>query len=218
MYYYSCVNGYFKGNNMKTAVLVQRGLLGGNVSQNSKTEMFSATDLVRIGNKWRMANEFPKFDMSAWFQNKATKDFIDELEIKYGKGSIKKSGRGRGNHTWVHPLLFIDMALAINPRLKVEVYEWLFDQLIKYRNDSGDSYKKMCGSLFTRSRNKSEFYNYVQDVAKKIKLACHVTDWNNATEDQLKLRDKLHNDIALLADVLNSNDEAVRIAIVKAVK
>jgi len=203
---------------MKTTVLVKRALLGGEVAQNNQTEMFSATDLVRIGNKWRISNEMQPFDMTAWFANKSTKEFVVELEGRFGKGEVKKSGRGRGKHTWVHPLLFIDMALAINPKLKVEVYEWMFDQLIKYRNDSGDSYKKMCGALFARSRSKTAFYQYAQDVARKIKLACGVTDWNQATEEQLRLRDKLHNDIALLADVLNNNDEAVRLAIIKAVK
>jgi len=200
---------------MKSTVLVQRQLLGGHVSQNNQTEMLSATDLVKIGNRWRVANNMQPFDMSQWLQNKATKEFIKELELKYGVGNIKKAARGRGKHTWVHPLLFIDMALAINPRLKVEVYEWLFDQLIKYRNESGDSYKKMCGALFARARNHVHFYKYVQDVAKKIKLACNVSDWNTASESALKTRDKLHNDIALLADVLNSNDQAVRIAIKK---
>ncbi len=42
-----------------------------------------------------------------------------------------------------------------------------------------------------------------------------VDDWNEATESQLDMRKKLHNDIALLADVLNNNDQAVRLAIVK---
>lgn len=202
---------------MKSTVLVQRSLLGGSVSQNNQTEMLSATDLVKIGNKWRMVNELQPFDMSAWFQNKSTKEFMSELESRFGKGNVKKAGRGRGKHTWVHPLLFIDMALAINPRLKLEVYEWMFDQLIKYRNESGDSYKKMCGALYGRTKNHVSFYKYVQDVAGKIKLACNVKDWNAATEDQLKKRDKLHNDIALLADVLNNNDQAVRIAIKKEV-
>lgn len=200
---------------MKTAVLMKRELLGGQVSQNSKTGMFSATDLVKIGNKWRIANELEAFTMKSWLQNKSTKEFISELESRYG--DVKKSARGKGTHTWMHPLLFIDMALAISPKLKVETYEWMFDQLIKCRNDSGDSYKPMCGALYAHARNKTHFHQFVQDVARKIKQACHVTDWNEANEKQLKLRDKLHNDIALLSDVMNNNEEAVRIAITKAV-
>ena len=200
---------------MKTAVIMKRNLLGGEISQHSKSEMFSATDLVKIGNKWRIANDLDPFTMKSWLQNKSTKEFIVELEGKYGK--VKMASRGKGGHTWMHPLLFIDMALAISPKIKLEAYEWLFDNLIRFRNESGDSYRAMCGVLFARARNKAHFYQYVQEVARKVKLTCNVTDWNQASEDQLKLRDKLHNNIALLADVLNNNDEAVRIAIVKAV-
>jgi hypothetical protein len=201
---------------MKTAVIMKRKLLGGEVSQHSVSEMFSATDLVKIGNKWRIANDLEPFSMKSWLGNKGTKEFMVELENKYGK--IKMASRGKGGHTWMHPLLFIDMALAISPKIKLETYEWLFDQLIKYRNDSGDSYKPMCGSLYAHAKNKTYFHQYVQAVARTIKRACHVVDWNEASQEQLKLRDKLHNDIGLLADVLNNNDEAVRIAILKAVK
>lgn len=200
---------------MKTAVVMKREIFGAQVSQNSKTEMFSATDLTKIGNKWRLANDLPIFTMKSWLNNKSTKEFISELEDKYGKGNVKKSARGKGSHTWFHPLLFIDMALAISPKLKIETYEWLFDNLIKYRNEGGDSYKAMCGVLYVRTTRKTNFPQYISDVANKIKLACHVTSWDEATESQLTTRKKLHNDIALLADVLNNNDEAVRIAITK---
>lgn len=54
-------------------------------------------------------------------------------------------------------LLFLDLALAINPKLKVEVYEWLFDKLLEYRNDSGDSFKEMTGALYNNCSNKSQF-------------------------------------------------------------
>jgi hypothetical protein len=200
---------------MKTEVIMKRRLFGNEISQKSQSEMFSATDLVKAGNMWRIANGLSPFDSKAWFKNKSTTEFVSELEIKYGK--VKVSGRGKGSHTWVHPLLFIDMALAINPKLKVEVYEWLFDNLIKFRNESGDSYKKMCGNLYANQGDKRNFPAFVSDVANKVKLACRVNDWNKATEDQLNKRDKIHNNIALLSDVLRNNDQAVRIGILKAI-
>ena len=200
---------------MKTAVLMKRELFGSEIAQNSKTEMFSATDLTRVGNKWRIANDLPIFTMKSWLANKGTKEFIEELTERYGKGNVKKSARGKGCHTWFHPLLFIDMALAINPKLKIEVYQWLFDNLIKHRNESGTAYTKMAGTLYKRTSKKTAFPAYIQSVAEKIKLACHVTDWNGASEEQLKQRGKLQENIALLAEVLNNNDEAVRIAILK---
>jgi hypothetical protein len=196
---------------MKTQVIMKRELFGVEISQKSKTEFFSATDLVRAGNQWRASNGMELFKMSEWLRRKSTKEFISELEDKYGK--VKISGRGRGNHTWVHPLLFIDMALAISPKLKIEVYEWLFDHLIKYRNDSGDSYKEMCGYLFVHHPNKQTFASYIAKIAIDIQKKLGVSNWQIATEKQLEQRDRIHRDIAILADVLNKNDEAVRIAL-----
>lgn len=196
---------------MKTQVIMKRELFGMEISQKSKTEFFSATDLVKAGNKWRALNGMDLFNMSEWLRLKSTKEFINELECKYKK--VKISGRGRGKHTWVHPLLFIDMALAISPKLKIEVYEWLFDHLIKYRNDSGDSYKEMCGYLFVHHTNKQTFPAYIAKVATDIQNKIGVSDWQLATEKQLEQRNKIHRDIAILADVLNKNDEAVRIAL-----
>ena len=148
---------------MKTQVVMKRELFGCEISQQSKTERFSATELAKAGNKWRRANGMSDFNLSQYLKSKSFIEFHDELEKKYG--NVLSKSRGAGSNTWVHPLLFIDIALAINPKLKVEVYEWLFDNLIKFRNDSGDSYKEMSAALYIRYSNKRDFPNYIQKVA-----------------------------------------------------
>lgn len=198
---------------MQTEVIMKRELFGREISQQSKTEFFSGTDLVVAGNMWRVANGLNPFNMQEWLRRKATIEFMAELKEKYG--SVKKTTRGRNAHTWVHPLLFIDMALSISPKLKIEVYEWLFDNLIKFRNNSGDSYKKMCGALWIRATNKRNFPDDIKRVAKLIQIECGVIDWQEATEKQLDKRNRMHENIALLADVLNNNKEAVRLGIQK---
>lgn len=195
---------------MKTEVIMQRDLFGMPISQESKTEFFSATDLVKAGNRWRMINGLTPFNEKAWMQNKGTQEFIEELESKFGK--VKISARGRGQHTWIHPLLFIDMALAISPKLKIETYSWMFDHLIKNRNESGDSYNLLCGALYKNHDNKSTFHKYISGVAKNIQTACQTKDWNTANEKQLKARDQIHREAALLCEVLQDNDVAMRIA------
>ena len=199
---------------MKTEVIMKRQLFGEDISQKSKSEMFSATDLVKAGNKWRVANGLPFFNMNQWFAQNGTKQFVKELERRFG--TIKIPSRGRNHHTWVHPMLFIDMALAISPSLKIEVYQWLYDHLIRYRNDSGDSYNLMCGALYRRTGNKTKFPEQIKKLAKLIQLECGVQkDWQNATEEQLDYRDKIQRNIALLAEVLDDPKEAVRIGIKK---
>lgn len=200
---------------MKTEVIMIRELFGMPISQKSQSEFFSATDLVKAGNLMRLQNGCDIFNINEYFRSKNTLTFIDALTKKYGE--IKIIRKGRNAHTWVHPILFIDIALAISPELKIEVYEWLFDNLIKYRNESGDSFKKMAGALFNNTFTKSTFNQEIIAVADQIKLTCKVEDWQTATEQQLELRDKIQENIALLSDVLKNNRDAVRIALVKTI-
>ncbi len=203
---------------MKTEVVMKRPLFNYEISQKSKSEFLSATDLVRAGNQWRRENKMNDFNLSLWFNQKSVKEFKIALEEKYGNVVLK--GRGRNSHTWVHPFLFIDIALAISPKLKIETYEWLYDHLLKYRNNSGDSFKKMSGALYNKFGNKSEFTKFIKNVSCDIKKACNIEEWNDwqkCNEDILRLRDKIHDNIALLSDILPI-DQAVRIGIITAKK
>lgn len=199
---------------METEVIMKRELFGSEISQKSKSEFFSATDLVKAGNKWRIMNGLEMFRLNSWLDTKSTREFISELERHYGV--VKINSKGKNHHTWVHPFLFIDMALAISPTLKIQVYSWLMDALLKYRNDSGDSYKMMAGSIFVAITNKSHFIEKVKQIAHKIRVECGVEDWQRATEEQLKLRDRIHENVSLLTDVLRDIDRAVDIGITKA--
>ena len=140
---------------MKTEVIMTRELFNMPVKQKSQSGFFSATDLVKAGNKWRILNGIEAFNINEYFRLKGTIEFMVELEAKYGE--VKIARKGRSPDTWVHPILFIDIALSISPTLKIEVYEWLFDNLIKYRNDSGGGYKKMSGYLFAHTKNRANF-------------------------------------------------------------
>ena len=196
---------------MKTEVEMKRILFGIEISQKSKSEFFSATDLVKAGNKWRKHYELTSFNMSLYLSKRSTKEFIKELENEFGIVLVR--GKGRNAQTWIHPLLFIDMALDIHPKLKIRVYKWLQDHLLKYRNISGDSYKEMCGALYTRCSNTREFPKIIMEIADKIQRACKVDDWQRATEEQLDKRNHIHRSIKTLCKVLQNIDQIVDLAI-----
>lgn len=202
---------------MKTnQVLTSRQLLGGIVEQRTKDSFFNLTDIIKIGNSWRRKNDLPDFNFSAYLKSKQTIEFIKVLESKYG-APIQKSTK-KNEKTWGHPLLFIDLALAISPTLKVEVYEWIMDLLVKYRCSSGDSYKRMCGALFEYTTDKINFHKKVKDLALIIKRECGLDsadEWNNASETQLKKRDKIQDNIAGLCGVLKNPNEAIRLGILQ---
>lgn len=199
---------------METKVIMKRELFGEEISQNNLNSFFSATDLVRAGNKWRVSNGLPIFNLTTFLQTKEVKEFMNFLSQEYGE--IKINSRGKYGTTWVHPFLFIEIALAISPKLKVEVYSWLYDSLIKYRNNSGDSYKKMCGALYITQTNKRTFADDIRQLANRIKVECGVSDWEHATEQQLALRDKIHDNISLLSDIIKDRETLYNVAIKKA--
>lgn len=201
---------------METEVLVQRPFMNGVVRQSSKTGFFSATDIVELGNDYRRENSLPYFNLSNYFALPSTQEFVAELEKQYGVCKIARRGKYNGG-TWVHPFLLLDIALTINPKFKVTVYSWLVDELLKYRNDSGDSYKRMCGALWEVCSDKTTFKSSVTEMAKRIQIECNVEDWNTATEGQLKLREKLQEYVALFADIARkSQQELFELAKVKA--
>ncbi len=199
---------------MKTTVLMERELFGMPIRQNNQNEFLCANDLVAAGNKFRALNEMSLFNFRTWMDSHHNKDFIEEMKLQYGE--VLQTSRGKKGATWVHPFIFIDLALAIDPKLKIEVYSWMFDQLIKSRNDSGDSYKKMCGSLYENCTNKSTFHKGVTNTALLIQNACKVKNWQTSSEQQLKLRDKIHDNISLLCNVLRDNNQAIRAGISQA--
>jgi len=200
---------------METSVLMERKLFNGLVKQDSKTGFVCLNDIEYVGNQQRFANKKPFFSMHSWINSQPTKEFISEVEKQFG--TCIKTKKGKNGSTWANIYIALDMALAIEPQFKVEVYKWIFDELIEYRNNSGDSYKKMCGSLYENCNNKSNFHRSISKTAHLIQNACNVNDWQKATSDQLKLRDKIHDNISLLCDVLRDNNQAIRIGIMKAI-
>ena len=199
---------------MVTEVIMKRELFGHQISQKSKSEFFSATDLQKAGNEWRKLHGLSEFNLSQFLKAKSTIEFINELEAKFNT-KVVISGRGRNANTWVHPLLFIDIALSISPKLKIEVYDWLYDTLIKNRNNSGDSYKEMSSALWQRHTNHREFHAFITKVADYIRNKVGVKDWNEATQEQLELRDKIHVAIKLYCNVLTDPSKAVLMGVVE---
>lgn len=58
-----------------------------------------------------------------------------------------RASRGDNAGTWMHPVLFIDFAMWINPSFKYDVIKFVYDDMIRYRNLAGDSYKELASAI-----------------------------------------------------------------------
>ena len=43
----------------------------------------------------------------------------------------------------MHPVLFVKFAMWLNQRFEVQVIKFVYDEMIKYRNEAGDAYNKL---------------------------------------------------------------------------
>lgn len=188
---------------MKTEVIMVRFIEDREVRQKSKSELFSANDLLRIINRKRVEDELPTVSFHQYMQIHSTKEFINELSIQQNKTVDELIYANKKNGTWVHPYIFLDIALWAYPKLKVKVYEWIHDSLLQYRNKSGDSFKEMNIALDAAFNIGGRYWIYAQ-VANKIADYCKVgfedDRWNTATQEQLQLRDAIQNAVITVCE------------------
>ena len=132
---------------MKTNQVIQRHMDSFVVQQRTSDGMFNATGLLT---QWNQQTGSQK-QMVHYFDNKNTEAFVEAImkeENFKQRNSVYLKSRGKYNGgTWMHPLMFVDFAMWLNPTFKVKVLKFVYDQMIKYRNDAGDAYKELSAAI-----------------------------------------------------------------------
>lgn len=164
------------------------------VTQRTKDGFFNATDLLK---QWNNAGFGNQKEMKHYFENKSTGEFVNALiseENLHGKNSAyvkSKASRGENAGTWMHPLMFIDFAMWINPTFKVKVLKFVYDEMIKFRNLAGDAYPSMCRAV--RSiMPEPIFREKVKDLARSLNIIVygrHESEMRNKVGDESKIRE-----------------------------
>lgn len=184
------------------------------IRQRTKDEFFATEDITLLCDRWCYENKKPRFDINQYFRLDSTKNFIEALKKKKKCEVVYKGTRK--NTGWIHPHIFLDLLLWINPEFKVTIYDWLFDYLIESRVKSGDSYRIMCGVLYEFCSNKKRFKADITDLCKILKkmiLCDENAEWNKASKEQLKARDDVQMMIADLTATLRDAKQGVKLGI-----
>ena len=131
---------------MKTNQEMIRKMGNFNVIQRSKDGMFNATDLLKQWNNQSCSER----KMDNFFASHKTNEFINTI-IEREKLNTPKmvylKTRGKKGGTWMHPMLFIDFAMWINPEFKYDVIKFVHDEMIRYRNEAGDAYRELSSAV-----------------------------------------------------------------------
>lgn len=164
---------------MKTNQILTRQMGDFDVLQRTSDGFFNATTLLRQWND----NEGMKKSLDHYFENKSSNEFIDtiiEKEKLNTRKSVYLKTRGRNGGTWMHPILFIDFAMWINPAFRYDVLKFVYDQLVKYRNEAGNAYKEMAVQVASISK-KNEAAKNISKVATALNHIVY-----NAHEKQIR--------------------------------
>lgn len=178
---------------MKTNQILTRKMGDFKVNQRTSDGMFNATELLK---QWNESSGMKK-EMRDFFENKATEEFIEALIVEenlhMGNSPYVKSKASRGVNagTWMHPILFIDFAMWLNPKFKVKVLKFVYDELIKYRHDAGDNYLLLSKSI-SKIVNSAFLPVAIQNIAKAINHIVfnkHVAGIRNTEASEQALRE-----------------------------
>lgn len=199
---------------MNTNQIMIRPLDNFRVEQRTKDGYFNLTDLL---NSWNKANSSKK-ELKDYLGNKATQEFIKALseeENLNGEKSPYLASRGKNGGTWGHPLLFIDFAMWLSPTFKVKVLKFVSDQMLSYRNESGEAYKKLASAVKTIVKPR-EMQKTMQTIAKGLNWIIvgkheHMIRNEYGTEEKQREYFELEKQVAMLIEdgFLKSGDAVV---------
>lgn len=199
---------------MKTNQIMKRPLANFTVEQRTKDGMFNATSLLK---QWNEANGQQK-QIVHYTENQTTKEFIkalvDEENLKE-RNSVLLQSRGKNGGTYMHPLLFIDFAMWLNPTFKVKVLKFVSDKMLTYRNEAGEAYKALASAV-SKVVPKNEIRKYMETIAKGINFIIvgkhdHLVRNEYGTEEKQKEYFELEKQVAMLINdgFLKTGDDAV---------
>jgi len=199
---------------MKTAVIMQRQFNGMTIRQNSKSGFLNVNDLLAC---YLTENPSSNKQVEHYLKLKQTKEFaeaIREAELESILQNANKNGdlvlpmleplgvldtkRGKNGGTWVHPYMFLDFAMWLNPRFKMWAMSIIEDKLIALRNEAGDRFKEMSQALSLSGAVSP------RDYAREAAMINRIV-FNGATKEQRDLASESQLDLLNKLQKLNAH-------------
>lgn len=164
---------------MVTNQIIKRPMGVFEVEQRTKDGMFNATALLR---KWNENHPDEKRDMDNFWKSTNLSELMSEIaENELGfksvdftelKNMLSVTSRGKYNGgTWMNPILFLKFAMYLSPRFEYHVLKFVSDQMIKFRKDAGDAYKRI--SIFVWHPDETKIlYDFEEGGCEEYEYRC----------------------------------------------
>lgn len=188
---------------MVTNQVMKRHMGSFDIFQRTKDGFFNATMLLA---QWNSSSGMQK-QMSHYFQNSSTEELTATImreENLKERNSVVLSSRGKNGGTWMHPVLFIDFAMWLNPSFRYHALKFVYDQMIKFRNDAGDAYRDLSAAI-AKISSKTDMQSRMKKVAEALNYVVFAEHYPNIRNDhgsEAEMQDLLSLE-RKLADLIN---------------
>lgn len=200
---------------MKTAQIMQRDFKGLQIRQNTKNGFFNLNDLYDVyinnnpGGKKRI-DKYLEFSQTREFAETLLEAELEKAEnlntlekgimIPTELPSVIETKRGKYGGTWVHPYLFLDFAMWLNPKFKLWAMSVIEDKLIQVRNEAGDLFKEMNQALKASGAVSPSEYSKEAVMINQIVYGSNRGRRNESSIEELTLLNKLQKYNAYMID------------------
>lgn len=197
---------------------MKRPLANFTVEQRTKDGMFNATGLLK---QWNAQPDVAQRKLDNYFASSKTSEFISTIIERENIDTPKmvyvksKARVDNGGGTWMHPLLFIDFAMWIDPSFKYDVLKFVYDRMLSYRNEAGEAYKALASAV-GKIVPKNSMRKHMETIAKGLNyiiVGRHEQMVRNeyGTEEKQKEYFELEKQVAMLINdgFLKTGDEVV---------
>lgn len=184
---------------MKTNQEMVRYIDSFSVVQRTSDGYFDGGELLR---QWNSVEGNPRRKMAEFIESPKVNEFLKALaedeshrsktDIGENQLLIKVKGRNTKegktpDKVWMNPLLFIKFAMWINPTFEVKVLRFVYDEMIRYRNEAGEAYKEL-GSAMMKIVPKDFMPKAMQKVGEAL-------NWVIFNSHERMLRNKHGNEM-----------------------
>lgn len=184
---------------MKTNQVMTVAFQHGSLSIEHKTAMGNLADVFAIGNKHRILAGKSPANITHFCNAVGTQEFLDSVAKRL---SVEKStllytvGTGKKARVMANIFLIIYAAEYLSPDFHVEVIDtFINSKLLSWRDESGDHFKGLNEEIKNSAENllgKPAHQGHFITIAKIVNSRVgDKIDWNTATAEQLKERDRI---------------------------
>lgn len=151
------------------------------------TDLLCLCDLLNIGNEWRKNKKLNTFNISDITSSKKFIELSDELKNRFHLSFILNSDY----KFYVHPFLFLEVAIFLMPEYKIDFYMDLVEERIFIEKGFRNTLKKKLVDTYCIDGH----FKVIEEIDKCLLKNFQEDNWERCSDKMIEIRERVYKDI-----------------------